>query len=496
MPAKKKTTKKAQPSPIPDILHAEAKVHSIGGISLFENKEPVTAENVEHYHSMPGLETEAVRKLRKAGFTVHRVSETSISISGPKKTYEKVFKTRIVARQRRRFDEEQGEVDEVYYDSTQRGLPGLINTSKSPLADVLEGVALAAPPDLYQSDFPPQVNYWHLDVPADVSAGLNADRIHRFGHTGFGIEVAMVDTGFFDHPYFFRRGYRVTAELGPGATDVDRDDNGHGTGLCANLLAAAPDANVTMVKFGQNINGTFNQATAPGPAVCSNAWGYDVRNRNPQSTANPSGWIALYNTLEASVAAAVRNGIVVVFAAGNGAFAFPGQHPDVISVGGAFMEANGAIQAATHASGYASPIYAGRNVPDVCGLVGMQPRGLYIMLPVQPDSIYDRTRATGGPHPQSDETATNDGWAAFSGTSSASAQISGVCAVLRGIVRNLTPERVRGLLMQNARDVTQGRAHARTGGNPATPGPDLATGAGLVDTHMSAMIAWLTTFRP
>jgi hypothetical protein len=40
-------------------------------------------------------------------------------------------------------------------------------------------------------------------------------------------------------------------------------------------------------------------------------------------------------------------------------------------------------QASTYASGFASNIYAGRNTPDVSGLVGMSPGAKYIMLPLR-----------------------------------------------------------------------------------------------------------------
>ena len=54
-----------------------------------------------------------------------------------------------------------------------------------------------------------RTSYWHLDVPADVSLGCNADRAHRAGITGRGIRVAMVDSGWQPHPFFTDRGYRV-----------------------------------------------------------------------------------------------------------------------------------------------------------------------------------------------------------------------------------------------------------------------------------------------
>src|SRR6185295_9743336 len=126
-----------------------------------------------------------------------------------------------------------------------------------------------------------------------------------------------------------------------------------------------------------------------------------------------------------AVAAAVAAGIIVVFSAGNGHAGFPGQHPDVISAGGVFMNKDESLRASDYASGFASKIYANRNCPDLCGLVGMKPKAAYIMLPLEPGDEIDVGNA-GSTHPNGDETANNDGWAAFSGTSAAAPQLAGV----------------------------------------------------------------------
>ena len=154
------------------------------------------------------------------------------------------------------------------------------------------------------------------------------------------------------------------------------------------------------------------------------------------------------------------------------------------------MDPDANLQASDYASGFASQIYPGRNVPDVSGLVGMQPRAKYIMLPVEPEDEIDASSA-GGRHPNGDQTAADDGWAAFSGTSAAAPQIAGVCALIKQANPALGPAEVREVLQKTARDVTAGNCHPNTGANPAAPGPDLATGFGLVNAHAAVMIAKL-----
>ena len=45
--------------------------------------------------------------------------------------------------------------------------------------------------------------------------------------------------------------------------------------------------------------------------------------------------------LAAASRARSQQGIIVIFAAGNGHWGFPGQHPDVISAGGVYLDADG-----------------------------------------------------------------------------------------------------------------------------------------------------------
>lgn len=61
---------------------------------------------------------------------------------------------------------------------------------------------------------------------------------------------------------------------------------------------------------------------------------------------------------------------MVIFSAGNGHLAFPACIPDVIAVGGVTVQADGILKASSYASSFRSQLYPGRQVPDVCGIVG------------------------------------------------------------------------------------------------------------------------------
>jgi subtilisin family serine protease len=173
-----------------------------------------------------------------------------------------------------------------------------------------------------------------------------------------------------------------------------------------------------------NSIGAFNAAVGLGPHIITCSWGSSTN--GPLSAADQA--------LAAAVAAAVAANIIVVFSAGNGHAGFPGQHPDVISAGGVFMDRDESLRASNYASGFMSQIYPGRRVPDLSGLVGMRPKAIYITLPVQPGDEIDSLPwnhvsgrgLQGGVHPNGDETANNDGWGGFSGTSAAAPQLAGL----------------------------------------------------------------------
>lgn len=461
---------------LPPIVFANASPRSLGGLSMFEADAARVADDAVAFTSEQAMLAAAAEQLADVGFTVLAVSRQVVNIAGPPALYEAVFGTSLVARSREviRVDGEPGTSE--FLDAVDTDLPGLIDPAGSPLADVLEGVAIEEPVTWFAAPYPPPVDYWHLRVPGDVAAGTGATRAHRAGVTGRGVSVVMVDSGWWRHPHFDRHAYRARpVVLGPAASNPDHDESGHGTGESANVFAVAPDVDFTMVKMSfVNSLGAFNAAVAAAPDVITCSWG-SSQPSPPLSAANQA--------LAAAVGLAWDAGITVVFSAGNGHWGFPGQHPRVIAAGGVFPAPDGSLRASDYASGFASRIYPDRLVPDLSGLVGMRPGANLIMLPVEPGDQLDAGLA-GGEHPGSDETAPDDGWATFSGTSAAAPQLAGAAALCLQANPGLTPTQVRDALMASAIDVVEGRNAL---GNEAAVGFDLGTGAGLVDA--SAAVA-------
>ena len=287
---------------------------------MFEGRQRINAGTVGRYLSDADLTRAAVDRLRQAGFDILQVTALTINIAAPARTYERAFKTRIVAEERQTLKERGRKDKATFLDSPDTKIKGLISTRGTAFEDVLEGVALEEPRYLFApSMFAPTKPYWHLRVPGDVSLGCNADRAHRDGITGRGVRVAMVDSGWYRHPFFVHRGYRAApVVLGPATSDPLKDEVGHGTGESANIFAVAPDVELLPVKallagsLGTvlvNSTGAFNAAVALNPDIITCSWGFHIPN-GPLSAAEQA--------LAAAVAAAVASGITVIFSAGNG----------------------------------------------------------------------------------------------------------------------------------------------------------------------------------
>jgi subtilisin family serine protease len=221
----------------------------------------------------------------------------------------------------------------------------------------------------------------------------------------------------------------------------------------------------------------FVRAKELRPRIITNSWGSDGPYPPPPSPDENDLAIA------AEILDAIEQGMLVVFSAGNGSFSIEPQVPGVLAAGGVYMDESGYLRASDYASGYQSPWFPDVVVPTVCGLVGLQPRAQYLMLPVQPNSQLDQAQSQPDPRvdPTTDGTLADDGWALFSGTSAAAPQLAGVAALILGARPKLTPAQVIECMTATAVDVVAGRSFPQRFNNPATPGQDLATGAGLVN---------------
>ncbi len=354
-------------------------------------------------------------------------------------------------------------------------------------ADLQDEIAFAyipTPPEFCAVSFvPPNASVYHLRL-SDVLRALNGGRCHRRGWTGRGVRVAMTDSGFARHPYFDQHGYSMRRVATPLTSNPAIDDSGHGTGESGNVMIMAPDCEFVGVKHNDYSVDALETAIAQDPAIITNSWGWNVDNRSfsDWQTDNPNLYFELLD-IERTIADAIDDGIVVIFAAGNGHRMFPACMPGVIAVGGTTVQQDGDLEASSYASSFRSQLYPGRQLPDFCGIVGESGTGNlkgHIMLPVPNGSELEGENL---PNSQS-----NKGWGIFSGTSAATPQVAGIVALMLGINPHLTSAQIRDILADTATDVTAGTTAL---GDTADVGHDLATGAGFVNSFEACLRAEL-----
>jgi subtilisin family serine protease len=471
---------------VPNILIGYASVTSQGGTSVFDV--PSHSTSSAPFHATGAHRVTARQALESVGLTILAESQLGYSVAGPPGAFEALTGGVVVSRERLMYAEGGQQRYVTHLDIVGEGQPEVLGLGYVPeSSSQIEGLVLESPriPMLVTpSPLPPPVSKFHLRVPDDVAVLLNARQAHQQGQIGANVNVTMIDSGQYPHPFFLAHHYQVrpTIAMVPG-TSPTRDPVGHGTGESANIFAAAPGAVLQPIRVSDSqgnlvaVIAGFQAAKAAAvkPRIITNSWGGSLP--FPPATPQPP---AFEQALIHEIQDAIHQGIVVVFSAGNGQFSVEPQIPGVISVGGVFISAIHTLQASNYTSGYHSPWFGGVNVPAVSGLVGMLPRAQYLLLPIPPGCDIDVKESQSVPGDTPDGTAPDDGWALFSGTSAAAPQIAGICALLLSVRPHLTIPQLRQCLTATATDIVLGHCNPNFN-QPATPGPDLATGAGLVN---------------
>jgi serine protease AprX len=292
---------------------------------------------------------------------------------------------------------------------------------------------------------PPLIQEHHVRLPDQAATILHAQHAHERGIRGQGARVAIIDSGFFPHPFFLERGYKITYVPTHKEPKPQTDQYGHGTAQLASFFSIAPEAEALVIKcMDRDPSAALKKAIGLRPDVLSCAWGFNID--HPGTDGVPSE----FQNIERLLLQAIDMGIVVVAAAGNGQRSFPGSMPEVISAGGVYVAPNGNFEPSDVASDYESSIFPGRRVPDVCGLVGNLPHGRLLLVPVPPKARLAKKPGFGSIAAGMSQPLSH-GWAMFSGTSASTAMISGAAALLRQVRPGMTPAQTKRLLMETAR---------------------------------------------
>jgi subtilisin family serine protease len=464
-----------------DHLTAYVSVRSLGGLSLFSGAAKINADTVKNYLSTEKDTHICCGKLQELGFEIERVGPLSVRISGPGKLFAKHMGVKFEKQSPASLESiplgagpkvkaAAWQVPAAPWTPTQESLANLLHAG---ISETIEGIVFPEPVALHapKSTPPTGLGYHYLRPPTDLVKHLNATPVHKKKILGQNVRAAMIDSGFqWSHPYFKKKKYNVKVSL---PEDSDADANGHGTGESANLLALAPRVRLHGLAMSDIVRAFQVARDSLRVQIISNSWGSRL------DTDGPNGyWHPYWSLVQAEIALCVSQGIVVVFSGGNGGMSFTASMPETISVGGVHVRKDKTREASNYASSFRSTRFPGQRVPDVCGLVGMQPSAIYIALPIPSGCEIDRDLA-GPSYPNQDKTSKMDGWGVFSGTSAACPQVAGVIALILSKHPGADLAEIRQRLAR-AVDVTTGQSAM---GDVAGPGPDDATGAGLVDAE-------------
>lgn len=443
-------------------------VASRSGAPIQHQRGTLTRENYREFAPRQDAQDQAIARLTELGLKVVRRGRFGITVSGPADLVRSVCGTDLVVQSLPRADGLRATRNFAVRQAPPRPADLFLVPPDSLTLAARVGASVDhfvfTPPPIYfePSAVPPAVRYHHVTA-ADIRRILKVPA----GFDGRGVRIGVVDTGFYDHPYYRDNDLDYRAVSTPASPRADVDDHGHGTAITYNVFATAPGAEVLGFKQSTPVQDALEDAADAGVQIISCSWGYNSEQ--------------VFPILQATILDLIADGIIMLFAAGNGHYAWPGSEPGVLSIGGVYADAAGALQASDYASGFMSSLFPGRRVPDFCGLCGEQPRAIYIVMPTQPSNQMDRG-LSGLAHPQQDETAPADGWVGASGTSSATPQIAGIVALLlekaarKG--RKLDAADVRTILQGSATAITSGR---NAMGFPAVGQPNTAVGWGLVD---------------
>jgi serine protease AprX len=307
---------------------------------------------------------------------------------------------------------------------------------------------------------------------------VNAPRVWQQGGSGLGVTVAVLDSGIAADPDL---GNRIQAEVGfAGPFDPQQPDpGGHGTHIAGTIagegtrssgqyVGIAPRANLVSIQvLDKNGNGRISSVLRGIEWAIAHKAQYNIRVLNLSFGARSLG---SYKTdpLAAGVEMAWKRGMVVVAAAGNsgpssGTVESPGVDPYVITVGATDDRATLALSDDTLAwfSAWGTPTDSTAK-PDMLG-AGRRVVSLRV-----PGSSLDTML------PDHVVIANNGStYMRLTGTSMATAVVSGAVALLLEHHPALTPDQVKQILTKTTQPFGQSA-------------PPAGAGAGLMDAYAAA----------
>ena len=297
-----------------------------------------------------------------------------------------------------------------------------------------------------------QVNYICSDVKASTqiniaSKVIGADKLHRKGLTGKNLGVAIIDTGLFPHPDFIRPKYRIRRFIDfVNKKQSPYDDNGHGTfvtGIVAgNGFASrgmykgiAPKANIfsfkTMDKDGGGDGSLILEAMQ---YIMDHHMELNIKVVSLSLGAIPG--TKQSDILSKGAQALWDKGIFVVAAAGNSGpgrstITTPGINPTIMTVGAS--DDNRTVTTKDDK------------------VASFSSRGPANVRTLKPEIVAPGVNIT------STNNSMQPAYTVMSGTSVSTPVVAGAALLYFEAFKNITPEKIKSVIMKNAIDLDEDR---------------------------------------
>jgi subtilisin family serine protease len=310
---------------------------------------------------------------------------------------------------------------------------------------------------------------------------VHADQVWKQGGSGRGITVAVLDSGVAADPDLTQASNRILASVGfAGARDPQHPDpGGHGTHIAGTIggdgtrsagqyVGVAPRVNIVDVQvLDQNGNGRVSSVLRGIEWVLAHQAQYNIRVIN-LSFGAPAQRSYHLDPMAAGVEIAWKHGLVVLVAAGNGGpnsgtVETPGVDPYAITIGATDDQATLTLADDTLAwfSAWGTPT-------DSTPKPNLIAPGRRLVSIRVPGSTLDTLL------PDHVVTAKNGAtYFRLTGTSMATAVVSGAAALLLEHQPGLTPDQVKAILT----------ATTQPFGQSASPPPAGSDGTGLLDAY-------------
>jgi serine protease AprX len=324
-----------------------------------------------------------------------------------------------------------------------------------------------------------------VPAPADRGSGVypqvvKADKVLQQGIAGRGVTVAILDSGVAADADLIQPDNRILASVNFADVRLTSDPGGHGThiaGIVAGngsrsggeFVGIAPQANIVDVRvLGTTGSGRISSVIRGIEWVLAHRTAYNIRVIN-LSFGAPAKLPYRADPMSAAVEIAWRRGLVVVAASGNGGpqrdtVETPGIDPYVITVGA--TDDRGTLSRGDDMLAW----FSAWGRPDSNAKPDLVAPGRRLVSLRVPGSALDMLFPDRVVMAQNGST-----YFRLTGTSMATAVVSGAAALLLQRRPNLTPDQVKALLV----GTTQ-----RYGGESGQVLPDpIADGGGLLDAY-------------